>query len=391
MAQQEVIRQLIQPQNCYSVFLARFLAEDREADIPAAIYLQQLCYWSDKGKLADNWIYKGADELERETGLTRKQQTRIREKLVTLGILKTELHKAVTPESSTPVPILHYQVQFTRLIELLDKHIGENPVLTKGKNPPVLTKGKNPIHTETTAKTTKQEVVGIANQLPVADDPHAIHPAAPAKEIQEMPDTVPSVLASGKYPRTLIVWQWAEKLLPRKLFALNTRGETIKAFESQLTRLEESAKRSGRSWESELFLRCERSTVIEMLCTSQLPLKIIEQQIIWALKDLTNERQVSPRAPESRVPPMAPAEPNIPKGRLLTERPNWMTEEEWQFHQEEERRKRAEMRAKEVEAMKAEEARKAGLTKEEYWAEVQAARETVGMTSVGATLAKGVL
>jgi hypothetical protein len=46
-----------------------------------SVFLSQLIYWSGKQSNKEGWIYKTADELEEETGLTRREQERCRREL----------------------------------------------------------------------------------------------------------------------------------------------------------------------------------------------------------------------------------------------------------------------------------------------------------------------
>lgn len=70
----------------------------------AAIYWQQLFYWSDKGKRSDGFVFKTKEEIEEETTLTRFQQDKIRRKLEKDGYLETKLIKA------NGAPTLHYRI-----------------------------------------------------------------------------------------------------------------------------------------------------------------------------------------------------------------------------------------------------------------------------------------
>jgi hypothetical protein len=72
--------------------------------IEEAIYIQQLYYWSDKGKRGDGYIYKSKKEWEEETTLSRYQQDRIRKKLKEQGIIETKLIKA------NGSPTIHYKI-----------------------------------------------------------------------------------------------------------------------------------------------------------------------------------------------------------------------------------------------------------------------------------------
>jgi len=53
----------------------------------ATIFLCQFVYWTGKEESGDGWIYKTSEEIEGETGLSYKEQTNAREKLVSGGLL----------------------------------------------------------------------------------------------------------------------------------------------------------------------------------------------------------------------------------------------------------------------------------------------------------------
>jgi hypothetical protein len=76
-----------------------------------AVFVSQLLYWYDKGKLEDNWIWKTQAEWEDETGLTRSNQETARRNLKKLGILK-EQRKGVPGK-------IHFQLDLDRLADLL--------------------------------------------------------------------------------------------------------------------------------------------------------------------------------------------------------------------------------------------------------------------------------
>jgi hypothetical protein len=73
-------------------------------DIPAAIFFTQLWYWSGKGIRKDGYIYKSKEAIERETGLTRRQQDRIRPLLERFGAI------SVKKLMANGHPTLHYKV-----------------------------------------------------------------------------------------------------------------------------------------------------------------------------------------------------------------------------------------------------------------------------------------
>ena len=80
----------------------------------AALYLQQLLYWNDKGSREDGFIYKTKKEIQYETRLTREKQDHIRKKLERMGILETKLLKA------NGTPTLHYKISIKRVQAIID-------------------------------------------------------------------------------------------------------------------------------------------------------------------------------------------------------------------------------------------------------------------------------
>lgn len=56
--------------------------------VNAALLLSQLVYWSDKGRHPEGWIYKTANDLTLETGLTREAQRTARKLLLEKGLIE---------------------------------------------------------------------------------------------------------------------------------------------------------------------------------------------------------------------------------------------------------------------------------------------------------------
>lgn len=71
----------------YYPSLARFLGGKNEA-----VFLSQFIYWTGKEK-NEGWIFKNAEEITDETGLSYKEQRSARRKLKRLGILKEHYHR----------------------------------------------------------------------------------------------------------------------------------------------------------------------------------------------------------------------------------------------------------------------------------------------------------
>lgn len=75
-----------------------------------ALFISQLLFWDGKGASAGRWIYKTQEEWERETGLSRYRQLRVRRRLNALGVL--EERRAGVPAR------LYYRLDLGVLAEL---------------------------------------------------------------------------------------------------------------------------------------------------------------------------------------------------------------------------------------------------------------------------------
>lgn len=88
----------------YHPELARFLGS-----IKAAIFIDQLTYWSGKQKDKDGWIYKTTADFGKETALSRHELVAVRELLKGKGYLKEKL-KQIPPK-------VHYLLEWHRIVE----------------------------------------------------------------------------------------------------------------------------------------------------------------------------------------------------------------------------------------------------------------------------------
>jgi len=78
--------------------------------INAGLFLSQLLYWWEKGKIA-NWIYKTAKEFQEETGLSKKEQLRAQKICVKKGLIEVKL--AQIPAKR------HFKINIDKITELL--------------------------------------------------------------------------------------------------------------------------------------------------------------------------------------------------------------------------------------------------------------------------------
>jgi hypothetical protein len=74
-------------------------------DIPTALLLSQLLYWTDRTKRQDGYIFKSYKDWKSELSLSERQVKRASNKLKKDGILETKLKKAYG------APTLHYRLK----------------------------------------------------------------------------------------------------------------------------------------------------------------------------------------------------------------------------------------------------------------------------------------
>jgi hypothetical protein len=86
--------------------------------VNAGLFLSQLLYWTDKGRIEGGWIYKTAAEWREETCLTQDEQRTARKKLKSLDLLQEHRNGLD--------PTLHFRINFMKLSELISSY-WENP------------------------------------------------------------------------------------------------------------------------------------------------------------------------------------------------------------------------------------------------------------------------
>lgn len=128
----------------------------------AGLFLSQLFYWADKGRLEGGWIYKDWKEWKKETCMTEDEQRGARKKLKERGLIEiSDLRKLGVDKFN---PTLAFRINFKALQNALKANIlrgGNIPLrdgdipLPCGDNPPP--EGNSPLlSTEITAKITAE-------------------------------------------------------------------------------------------------------------------------------------------------------------------------------------------------------------------------------------------
>ena len=95
--------------------IAYYPAIARLIGMKEAVVLGQLVYWSPRASNVDGWVYKSAEEMEEETGLSYKEQRRVRDRLVALGFIQ-ERHAREEHR-------LYFRVDAEKLDAVLGEHL----------------------------------------------------------------------------------------------------------------------------------------------------------------------------------------------------------------------------------------------------------------------------
>ncbi|WP_439236741.1 DNA replication protein [Lonepinella koalarum] len=157
----------------------------------SAVLFSQLFYWQDK-TANPLGVFKSQEDLERETGLTRREQETARKNLRELGIL-IETHKRLEHR-------LYFKIDEAKLDELMDNiRQSEKETSTNGENvqPPMaenaIREVTNPpfVISKITSKTTSKTTAKITNNnippTPNGESADAEHESQPLAENKSLP------------------------------------------------------------------------------------------------------------------------------------------------------------------------------------------------------------
>lgn len=99
-------------------------------DVKEGVFVCQMFYWKDKGEMPDGWIYKSAEEIRKETGLSYKEQVGVRKGLKKKKLLQE--HYARTEH------IMYFRVDWDAVNSLWEQYLEEHMTeehMPKGKMP----------------------------------------------------------------------------------------------------------------------------------------------------------------------------------------------------------------------------------------------------------------
>ena len=138
------LKELLKKAIAYHPILA-----EKFGGIKEDVYLQQIMFWSDKGKREDGWIYKTIKDFQEETYIKKGSQERIRNKFVKLKILEVKIMKV------KGTPKTHFQINWNALASKLESPKtgkSESPKIGQSESPKT---GKSSITENTTENTTE--------------------------------------------------------------------------------------------------------------------------------------------------------------------------------------------------------------------------------------------
>jgi len=90
------------------------------------IMARQLLFWDTRGRDPDGWVYKSRNEMQEETGLSRRNQEKARKVLRGRGVLEEETRPVGRMRRQT----MHYRLDLGMLMFMLidELHARQGPV-----------------------------------------------------------------------------------------------------------------------------------------------------------------------------------------------------------------------------------------------------------------------
>lgn len=165
-------------------------------DLTTAALLNQLVFYSDKGKRKDGFFYKTYKEWEEETGLTKRQVSYSIKKLKDMDLVETKLKKA------NGAPTIHYRLDYDKLLQSIITKchfpLEQNVTIDSDNMSQSLTENTTEITTEITTSNTMSD---SSNQTTI-----------PYKEIIDYLNLICNTKyrAGTKKTQTLIKARWNE-------------------------------------------------------------------------------------------------------------------------------------------------------------------------------------
>jgi hypothetical protein len=144
---------------------------------------------------------------------------------------------------------------------------------------------------------------------------------------EALPKPARGAAGQRRFPRTVELARWCRRKMGRPMFPLDIPAEQLEPFEEALDRLESVTRACGQTAEEVITTRIWlRPEVQAQLRESVWPYAVIARQLNFALEDFS--------ARAVRQKDYAP----VPSRRRAREKPEWMSDEEWAFYEEQERK-----------------------------------------------------
>jgi len=148
-----------------------------------------------------------------------------------------------------------------------------------------------------------------------------------AEDEEALPKQARGVAGRRRFPRTIELARWCRRKMGRPMFPPDMPVEQLEPFEEALDRLEGVTRACGQTAEEVITTRIWlRPEVQAQLREAAWPYAVIARQLNFALEDFS--------ARAVRQKDYAP----IATRRRGNEKPEWMSDEEWAFYEEQDRK-----------------------------------------------------
>jgi hypothetical protein len=144
----------------------RFTLDMLGGDHLAALFLEQLLYWTERTNDRDGWIVKTYEEWEAELGLSKYLVRRISDTLKPYGV-ETDVHRSPFHKMQ---PVVHYRVKLDALEAQINRALTVSKVSLSDSEEISLSEGEKTSRsiTETTAETTGEAPLQNSHYNPPA-------------------------------------------------------------------------------------------------------------------------------------------------------------------------------------------------------------------------------
>lgn len=118
---EKTIKALLERPIAYSPVVAK-----ATGSVKLTVLWCQIHYWTDRARDPEGWVYKTAENILDETGLSRKEQQTARDLAESLGVMETKV-------KGTP-PTLHFRVNMEGMIGQIERYLSQSDAKIEKKD-----------------------------------------------------------------------------------------------------------------------------------------------------------------------------------------------------------------------------------------------------------------